>query len=301
MRTAEDLNRAIEDQTGIPDALGVSTGRSMPLFGYPHLGNSHDRLAALLRTEAVNLPTLELRRAINFLMPSTTDFGRSWVGEVVVKFVESPDPRIATLGCSTGLEVYWIAHSLKKQGLLSETGKIMGVDVNESALEIARRGEYDKKHFDRSFYDRESGVMEALTVDEAEQRVRFRRDLKPHADFTHGNLLNLESLFSLGLKDMDIVVLMNVLKYMNPAAQQKALANVKEILREGSILYTDVYTCDLVAEHDSFVPVDDSNRAFRCVKQKRVFGAKRRKQPYLPSIKKENPICLLLKSKGLCP
>ncbi|PJB11116.1 MAG: hypothetical protein CO120_01325 [Gammaproteobacteria bacterium CG_4_9_14_3_um_filter_38_9] len=32
-----------------------------------------------------------------------------------------------------------------------------------------------------------------------------------------------------------------------------------------------------------------------------VFGAKRRKQPYFPSIKKENPICLLLKSKGLCP
>lgn len=266
MRTAEDLNIAIEDQTGIPDALCVSTRCSMPLFGYPHLGDSHDRLAALLRTEAVNLPTLELRRAINFLMPSTTDFGRSWVGERVVKFVESPDPRIVTLGCSTGLEVYWIAHSLKKQGLLSETGKIMGVDVNEDALEIARHGEYDKFFFDGSFHEGENGARQALVVDERQQKVRFREDLKLYVNFSQGNLVSLESLVSLGLKDMDIVVLMNVLKYMNPAAQQKALANVKEILREGSILYTDVYTCDLVAEHDSFVPVDDSNCAFRCVK-----------------------------------
>ncbi len=267
MRTAEDLNRAIEKRTGISDALCILTRYSMPLFGCPDLKGSRDRLAALLGTEAVDLPTLELKRAINFLMPSTTDFGRSWVGESVAKFVKSPDPRIVTLGCSTGLEVYWIAHFLKGQSLLSERGKIMGVDVNESALKIARSGEYDKKNFDMSFYDEESGAIEALTIDEEKQRVRFRSDLKPHVDFAQGNLINLRSLVSLGLEGMDIVVLMNVLKYMSPFAQQRALANVKKILREGGIFYTDGYTGDyLLAGHDSFVPVDENQGAFRCVK-----------------------------------
>lgn len=268
MRTAEDLNRAIEEQTGVQDPLcnDKNSWIGMPLFGWRELNGSRNRLTALLSSEGIDLPRLELRRAINFLMPSTTDFGRSWVGEKVAKFVESPDPRIVTLGCSTGLEVYWIANFLKKRGLLSERGKIMGVDVNESALEIARRGEYDKEHFDRKFYDRDSGAIEALVVDEVEQRVRFRDDIKPHVNFVQGNIINLESLVSLGLRDMDIVVLMNVLKYMSQAAQQRALANVKAILREGGILYTDVYTCDLVSEHDSFAPIDENRCAFTCIK-----------------------------------
>lgn len=268
MRNVKDLNREIECEVGVKDALcvGRNAWRGIPLFGHRYLNGSRDRLGALLRTEGVDLPSLELRRAINFLMPSTTDFSRSWVGERVAQFVESPDPRIVTFGCSTGLEVYWIAHFLKKQGLLSERGKIMGLDVNQSALEIARHGEYDKKYFDRGFYERESGAAEALIIDELQQKVRFRDDLKSHVNFAQGNLINLESLNSLGLENMDVVVLMNVLKYMSPVAQQKALAGVKVILREGGIFHTDVYTSDLVLAHDSFAAIDDTRCAFKCVK-----------------------------------
>lgn len=250
--------------------IDINSWIGIPLFGRRELNGSQDRLASLLRLDGIDLPRLELRRAINFLMPSTTDFRRTWVGEGVAKVVKSPDPRIVTFGCSTGLEVYWIAHSLKRRDLLSERGIIIGVDVNESALEIARRGEYDKESYDRGFSDREFGVMEALVVDEVEQRVRFRDDIKLHVNFAQGNLIDLGSLVSLGLQDMDIVVLMNVLKYMSPAAQQRVLANVKATLHEGGILYTDGYTCDLVLEHDflhdSFVPIDVNNCVFTCVK-----------------------------------
>jgi chemotaxis methyl-accepting protein methylase len=269
MPSPEDLNATIEQVTGIEDVLCLGSRRGGPYFGFDP-SREGDRLKLLLEQEGVDIERLRLQDAINFLMPSTTDFFRPWIGSEIAKLVQAPDPRIVTLGCSTGLEVYSIAHFLRERNLLSLKGKIRGVDVNQKAVDIAKCGVYkleDRYYFDRLKPNNLWGAChESVIFDEGTQTIRFSEEIKSHVDFAQANLLDQKSLRSLGLVNMDIVVIMNVLKYMTPWAQQEVLTNVNAIMREDGILYIDKYTRDLVVKHTYFTPVEGSEEAFTCTK-----------------------------------
>lgn len=254
-----DLNYELETATGVRDPLSLRGSFQIPYFGWAP--NIRDRLTALLELEGVPLEQLPLNRAVDFLMPSTTDFTRTWVGEEVTKLVNAPDPKIVTLGCSTGLEVYWIAHFLRQSGLLSDEGRVTGVDVNASALRIAASGKYDKTFFDATFP--RSGPVEALSIDDVNRTVEFNDALKSSVHFRHANLLDFDALLELGLADMDLVVLMNVLKYLNPQAQNTVLSNAAKILHKDGLLFTDNYTLDVVGEHPAFQATVDGSSVFR--------------------------------------
>lgn len=256
-----DLNDELEAVTGVQDPLSLRGLFPIPYFGYDP--NIRDRLATLLELEGVTLDQLSLCRAIDFLMPSTTDFCRTWVGERVAALVKAPDPKIVTLGCSTGLEVYWIAHFLRQRGLLSDAGRVMGVDVNASALRIAASGKYDKTFFDASF--RRSGPVEALSINETNRTVEFNDALKNSVRFGHANFLDLDALRGLGLADLDIVVLMNVLKYLNPQAQNTVLSNAATVLRKGGLLFTDISTLEIVETHPAFQATANGDDVFQRV------------------------------------
>jgi chemotaxis methyl-accepting protein methylase len=271
-RLSDDLSRQIEVETGVRKVCADYDMTAPPFFGFHLSGHSQcsSRLTSLLATTG----SLEVTQAVKFLMPSTTDFGRSRIGPLVARWVQSSDPRIVSLGCSTGVEVYWIVHYLKNAGLLYNQTKVRGIDINESALEIARGGSYPDSGVNEDFVDAFAApnAREALVFDEPPGTVRFRDELRQHVDFTQANLLNLESLRVLGLRDMHVVVLMHTLKHMNPGAVQVVLSNAAAILSEGGCLLTDVANSNfaLVREHPlfEFVEQDTGNACLRKVGSK---------------------------------
>lgn len=254
MKTANDLNNMIESVTGIYDVLCINGRSKIPSYGKPFMRETKDRLQALLNKEGVGLYELELSSAIDFLMPSTTDFSRSWIGRKVANQIHKNNPSVVTLGCSTGLEVYWIIHFILKKGLLLKNTKVRGIDINFKALETARSGVYNKYYFDTSFYNTR-GVEDVIIVDETNNTVRFPNSLKEYADFIQANILDSNCFDSIGLVNLDIVVLMNVLKYMNPNAIQQVLLNVNKVISVGGTLITDTNTFNIVKDHPNFDPI----------------------------------------------
>jgi chemotaxis methyl-accepting protein methylase len=248
--TPEVLNEKVEEISGIPDILGLhSSNRNRPLFGYKEMQGMRSRFEALLHKcgQEVDLTT-----AINFLMPSTTDFSRSWIGEKVADVISKKDPKVVTLGCSTGLEVYWIAYCLLKKGMLSENTKVKGVDINSEALRIARSGVYEKRYFDQGCITKDE-AKKALLIDE--NKVSFVDSLKRHVEFLQGNITDIHSMTSLGLESVDVVLVMNVLKYMTRSAIDTVLENISSIISSDGVLFTDIYSFQTVAECAIFEPM----------------------------------------------
>jgi len=262
MEDQEDVNRIIEKITGIYDILCIDGRQKLPSFGKPYMRQAPNRLQALLNKEGINIKELGISTAIDFFMPSTTDFSRSWVGNLVAQYVNHDNPKIVTFGCSTGLEIYWIIHFLLKKGTLLSTTKIIGVDINSKALEIARSATYSKYYFDGSFYNKD-GVEDVLLVDESLGTVCFPDHFKKSAEFLQGNLLDPNCFRVLEFENLDIIVLMNVLKYMNSSAIQQVLEIVNHSIRIGGILITDVYTFDIVSAHPNFESI--GKYALKCI------------------------------------
>jgi len=140
--------------------------------------------------------------------------------------------RLLSAGCSTGEEPLTLAMILFDSGQFFWGWEVCvhGLDVDEAALEKARRGVYHQNSLravtpallDRHFTREGTGV-------------RLRDSVRRAVAFTGGNLLEAESYQA--LRPLDAIFCRNVLIYFSDAAVQRAVSLFHEVLAPGGFLF----------------------------------------------------------------
>lgn len=151
------------------------------------------------------------------------------------EFAEKRKPlNIWCAASSTGQEPYSISIEIeefkrkKPGGLTGE--KIVATDISPTALEIAKKGQYEKIHLSRGM------PQEFLTryFEEVEPgRWKAKKDITGKVDFRTLNLLN--SFASLG--KFDIVYCRNVLIYFSTELKTDILTRIHGTLKPGGYLF----------------------------------------------------------------
>lgn len=204
-----------------------------------------------------------------FRDPETFAFFSSTIVPKIVKAKKSGEPiRVWVPGCSTGEEAYSLAilfYEHLRRNNLSFPVQIFGTDIDERALDIARRGRYAEKIGEDVPVDRLSWYFEK---DGGFYRVaKAIRDL---CIFSFHNLIG-NPPFS----RMDVISCRNLLIYLEPNLQGQVLSLFHYSLNQEGVLFLGV------SEH-----ADEQSRLFRAVsKRHRVFQPKevvRRTVPNFP-------------------
>ncbi|PTL83977.1 protein-glutamate O-methyltransferase CheR [Vitiosangium sp. GDMCC 1.1324] len=131
-------------------------------------------------------------------------------------------------GCASGEETYSIAACLLNTAPKGVRVEVLGTDLHEGRLEIARRGLYG------NWSRREAGpLLHPLYVEVAESRVSILDAVRSVTRFAQGNLLEPlpESYGS-----FDVIFCRNVLTYFSPDAVQVALGHLARALVPGGHL-----------------------------------------------------------------
>jgi chemotaxis protein methyltransferase CheR len=158
--------------------------------------------------------------------------------------------RILSVGCSSGEEAHTIAMIVYESGQFfwNWQVEIVGLDVDEAALERARRGVY----FHNSFRGLSALLREKhFTRDGAGERVR--ENLRRQVRFRHGNLLEARSYE--GLRPADVIFCRNVLIYFSDVASRRAVDHFAATLAPGGYL--------LLGHAESLSRITDAFRPIR--------------------------------------
>lgn len=140
--------------------------------------------------------------------------------------------RILSAGCSTGEEVYTLAM------LTFETGsffwgwdvRIIGMDVNEKALETGRRGAY----YDRSFRMTENGYLNKFFTPNS-GNFEAKDNIRKMTSFVKGNILDPDTWES--VHEPDVIFCRNVLIYFSEDKVKSVIKNFYRVLRRGGYLF----------------------------------------------------------------
>jgi chemotaxis protein methyltransferase CheR len=138
--------------------------------------------------------------------------------------------RIWSAGCSTGEEPYTIAMLVLEQGSFHDwTVEILGSDINQRVLRVARRGMYRKN----SFRTTEEYFLNKYFIEE-NGFFRISDNVKQQVNF---NLLNLLDPYKAKLVGkMDVIFCRNVLIYFDLPSRKKVVDIFSERLAEGGYL-----------------------------------------------------------------
>ncbi len=158
--------------------------------------------------------------------------------------------RIVSAGCSTGEEVYTLNIMLMESGLFAWGWdvRVIGVDVNASALKKARIAAYTRNSF-RAFKDNEEFSQKYF--DTKDGLYVLKGPYRSCVEFRHGNILDPRSLD--GLEDIDILFCRNVFIYMSDDATRRIVENFFYRLADEGYLFIGSSE-SLLNRTDHFVP-----------------------------------------------
>jgi chemotaxis protein methyltransferase CheR len=139
--------------------------------------------------------------------------------------------RIWSAGCSTGEEPYTIAMLLLEMPAFAGWQiDIIGTDISQRVLQIARRGVYGAASFRCT-----DPVYQQRYFTEAEGKFRIADRVKSLVTISHLNLFDSPRIFLLG--KMDVVFCRNVIIYFDLIAKKKVIESFYDRLRpEGFLL-----------------------------------------------------------------
>ncbi|HVR71022.1 MAG TPA: protein-glutamate O-methyltransferase CheR [Vicinamibacteria bacterium] len=140
--------------------------------------------------------------------------------------------RILSAGCSSGEEAHTLAMIVYDSGQFfwNWDVQIAGMDVDQAALEKARRGLY----FHNSFRSLSPAVADRHFVKQAAGSA-VKEQIRRMVRLRHGNIVDPASYE--GLRDLDAVFCRNVLIYFSDAMILKAVRLFHESLAPGGFLF----------------------------------------------------------------
>ena len=139
---------------------------------------------------------------------------------------------IWSVGCSTGEEAYSLAilasEVVQEQEASVYVG-VIGTDISQSALAVARRGRYARRKID-SMPD---ALKQQYFIESGDEHFEAIADLRQRLCFVQGTMLELASVPKMA---MDIIFCQNVLVYFRRDRQQFVLDSLVEHLKPGGLL-----------------------------------------------------------------
>lgn len=140
--------------------------------------------------------------------------------------------RILSLPCSTGEEPYSAVMALLQAGIPPAHFEVLGIDISERALEIARQGIYR----DNAFRSGDLAFRDVFFEKNEDQGYILRDIVRSRVRFLRGNIIDADFTGSLGL--FNVIFCRNILIYLSREAQQKVLVNLYHLLVPGGTLFT---------------------------------------------------------------
>jgi chemotaxis protein methyltransferase CheR len=158
--------------------------------------------------------------------------------------------RIVSAGCSTGEEAHTLSMILHDSGefFWNWDLQIYGVDVDQVALEKARKATYHHN----SFRSVGPEVIERHFVSLGNGSHQVKEALRKQVQFVHGNIIDPSTYEP--LRPIDVIICRNVLIYFSEAATLKAIQNFHQMLAPGGYLLLG-HAESLSRISDMFTPI----------------------------------------------
>lgn len=176
---------------------------------------------------------------INEITVNVTEMFRDpsfWIyirDHIIPKLNNRPVIRIWHAACSTGEEIYSMGILLKEAGIDNKV-RITATDLNENALEQARKGVYRKKNqtLNQKNYETFNGTGDfSKYFKDEDNTVVFDNNLIKHVEFLKHDLTSEQQL-----SKYDLIICRNVLIYFNFNLQDKVLQLFYNSLKPNSYL-----------------------------------------------------------------
>jgi len=203
-----------------------------------------------------------LERVVKDITVNTTELFRDpqvWQDlrfRILPKFKNNKNINIWHAGCSTGQEVYSMLILLNEMGLYDKA-KIFATDINEDALEIAKKGEY-KYRFNIGYLDNFDKVIKEnpfnyeeyndvpyskyFKINKAHNSLEINNFLREKPIYRKHDLVKMENLY---FAKFDLIICRNVIIYFKYELQSKVFKLFHEHL------YTNGYL--LFGMHESML------------------------------------------------
>ena len=139
--------------------------------------------------------------------------------------------RILCLPCSTGEEAYNIAAALITAGITPDQFVLDAIDISHTAIAAAQKGEYPAAAFRKATEEFKQQNFTAA----GEDTWQLTAEWKSLVNFRQGNMLQLETVFS--GEPYDFVFNRNLLIYFARPDQAKALAHLRQMLKQDGIIF----------------------------------------------------------------
>lgn len=185
-------------------------------------------------------------KVVEDITVNTTELFRDplvWVSLFKTLYKQLPKARITIwhVGCSVGLEVYSNLILLNELGLLDKC-RVIGSDINQRVLDIAKNGVYAYKfnaHFRVNFdvvmqgIGSQSRFEDYFEIDEAKDTMRVKENMRCVPLFMRQNLVEAKCPFAY---KVDVVFFRNVMIYFNSKLQVKILNMVYNKMYNGAAI-----------------------------------------------------------------
>ena len=141
--------------------------------------------------------------------------------------------RVLSAGCSTGEEAYTLAMIIYDSGQFfwNWDVQVIGMDVDQVALEKARRAVYHHN----SFRSLSPAVKERHFVAAAGAAAQVKESIRRLVSFRAGNIVDAASY--MGLPPLDVIFCRNVLIYFSDAMILKVVRLFHDVLVPGGYLF----------------------------------------------------------------
>lgn len=199
----------------------------------------------------------------NTILINVTSFFRdrpTWdylITEILPRIATDKEPtepiRLWSAGCASGQEAYTLAMAIAEALGVEQLRrvKIYATDVDEEALEQARRATYSSREISsvppemvERYFESSDGIY------------IFRKDLRRSVIFGRHDLLQ-----DAPISRIDLLVCRNTLMYFNAEAQARIISRFHFALNDSGFLFLG--KAEMLLSHgDSFVPIDLKGRTF---------------------------------------
>jgi two-component system CheB/CheR fusion protein len=207
----------------------------------------------------------EAQRLFKDLLIGVTEFFRdpesfeALGSQVIPALFEDKSPedpvRVCVVGCASGEEAYSLAILLSEYSCALEHPvkiKVFATDIDEHALEVARRGRYPE-----SIAEHVSAARLERFFEKQDNAFQVKRELREHCIFTSHSLIK-DPPFA----RQDLISCRNVMIYLEPPLQQKIIPLFHYALRPGGYLFLGP-SDSTASQGELFDTVDQKHRILR--------------------------------------
>lgn len=183
----------------------------------------------------------ELTSVIDILTVNETYFFRelsqlkAFHDEIIPEIIERKKDkkrlRIWSAGCSTGEEPYTLAMLILEKNIMPEWEvEILGSDINQRVLHVARRGVYKKN----AFRNTEEYYIKKYFIEEGGGNYRIADSVREVVNYSFLNLLDPFKVRFVG--EMDVIFCRNVIIYFDLETKKRVMESFYDRLTEEGYL-----------------------------------------------------------------